>query len=97
MARKTDGYYFVTSKVDYLKVEGDLALWSWYSILKDYAKRFNMDKHGFVRVRSDIFADDYGVDRMKVWRYNKKLEDKGLLKLDRKHRGGRTWIGFKLV
>ena len=96
MVQKYDGFYFMTDKLDYVKVGGDLALWSWYSILKDYAKRFRKDRHGYTRVGSDMFADDYGIDRTTVWRYNRKLEDKGLLELDRAYRGGRTWIGFKL-
>lgn len=82
---------------DIPKVDGDLALAFWYSILKDYAKRMKKDKDGFIRVSSKVFEFDYGVNRMKIWRYNKRLEDKGLVSVDRAARGGRTWIGFKLT
>lgn len=84
-------------KRDLSRVDGDFALLLWYSILKDYAKRMNQDKNGFVRVSSKVFELDLNADRMKVWRYNKKLEDKGLIAVDRVSRGGRTWIGFKLI
>lgn len=97
MVHEYDGFYFITNKLDYAKVGGDFALAYWYAVLKDYRKRFKVDPHGFTRVSSETFLDDFGLDRVKVWRYNRKLEDKGLLKLDRKKRGGRTWIGFKLI
>ena len=82
---------------DYGLVYGDFALWSWYSIIKDYVRLCKKDERGYTRVSTARFARDYGVDRMKIWRYNKKLEDKGLIRVDKKCRGGRTWIGFKLV
>lgn len=82
---------------DVHKVDGDLGLALWYALLKDYRRRFRKDKLGFIRVPSKVFKYDTGADRMKVWRYNKKLEDKGLVIVDRVARGNRTWIGFKLV
>lgn len=87
----------ITKKADLAKVGGSTKLFFWYSVLKDYRKRFKRDKHGFTRVSSQVFSDDYGFDRKKVWRYNKELEDKGLVEIDRVHRGGRTWIGFRIV
>lgn len=82
---------------DVAKVDGDLRLACWYAFLKDYRNRFKKDKLGFVRVPSEVFRFDLGADRKKVWRYNKKLEDKGLIIVDRVARGGRTWIGFKII
>ena len=79
------------------KVGGDLALAFWYSILKNYAMRMKKDKHGFIRVSSNVFKFDLDADRKKVWRYNKRLEDKGLITVDRAKRGGTTWIGYKFV
>ena len=82
---------------DVLKVDGDLRLALWYAALKDYRRRFKKDKNGFVRVPSKVFRFDFGADRKKVWRYNRKLEDKGLIVVDRVSRGGRTPIGFKII
>ena len=84
-------------KRDLHKVDGDLALLAWYVILKDYANRLGKDKRGFTRVSSKVFSVDLGADRKKVWRYNKKLEDKGLIVVDRVARGRSTWIGFKII
>jgi len=94
---RSDGFWVASSRLDYARVEGDFFLWIWYSVLKDYAKRFKKDRFGFTRVDSQVFEEDYNLDRRKVWRYNRKLEDKGLLVIDRVKRGGRTWLGFKLV
>lgn len=87
----------LTTKADLAKVGGSARLFFWYSALKDYKRRFKRDRHGFIRVPSSVISQDYGFDRVKVWRYNKELEDKGLIKVDRIHRGGRTWIGYRLV
>lgn len=84
-------------KRDIERVDGDLALLAWYVILKDYANRMPPDKRGFTRVSSKVFEVDLKADRMKIWRYNKKLEDKGLIVVDRVARGRSTWIGFKIV
>lgn len=89
--------YMLTTKADFSKVGGDMKLFAWYSILKDYRRRFKIDRHGYTRISSKMFNDDYGFDRNKVWRYNRMLEDKGLLKIDRVKRGGRTWIGYRIV
>ena len=89
--------YFIVKKKDMGKVNQDLALLSWYAILKDYAKRFKKDEKGFIRVPSNAFMEDYSLYHMKIWRYNKKLEDKGLIVVDRASRGGRTWIGYKFI
>lgn len=97
MQKKNGEFYFLTSKNDYARVEGNLAMLSWLSILKDYAKRMRADRYGFVRIRSDTFENDWGLDRVTVWRYNRKLEDIGLIELDHIKRGGRTWVGFRLV
>lgn len=97
MVRKGDGFWVTSSRLDYARCEGDFFLWIWYSVLKDYSKRFKKDCYGFTRVNTQVFADDYNLDRGKVWRYNRKLEDKGLLVIDRVKRGGRTWLGYKLI
>lgn len=89
--------YISAAKVDFGKAGCDPKAFFWYSVLKDYRRRFKRDRHGFTRVPSQVFNDDYGFDRIRVWRYNKMLEDKGLIKVDRVHRGGRTWIGYRLV
>ena len=97
MVREDNKSFIKSERRDYAIVEGDLSMWGWYSIMKNYARVCKRDQYGFYRVSSQRFADDWGLDRIKVWRYNRKLEDKGLLKIDRRKRGGRTWIGFKLV
>lgn len=90
--------YPITCDLDDLtRVGGNMNLAYWYALLKDYRKRFKKDKLGFVRVPSQVFRFDMGADRKKVWRYNKKLEDKGLIIVDRTARGGRTWIGYKII
>lgn len=89
--------YISTPKSDIKRFDGELGLLMWYSILKDYYRRLRHDKNGFVRVSSKIFKEDINADRMKVWRYNKKLEDKGLIVVDRVARGRKTWIGFKII
>lgn len=90
-------YPFPVNYEDIPKFDGNLRLAVWYALLKDYSKRFKKDKYGFVRVPSKVFRFDMGADRKKVWRYNKKLEDKGFIVIDRVARGGRTWIGYKIV
>jgi len=97
MVRNIDKSYIIAERSDYALVEGDFMIWSWYSILKNYVRICKRDNHGYTRVSSQRFADDWGVDRHTVWRYNRKLEGKGLIKIDRKRRGGRTWVGFKLI
>jgi biotin operon repressor len=97
MVRNNDKTYIIAERSDYALAEGDFLAWSWYSILKNYTRLCKRDNHGYTRVSSKKLADDWGVDRQTVWRYNRKLEDKGLIRLDRGHRGGRTWVGFKLV
>lgn len=97
MQETESDYYFWADRRDLEKVGGDLALWFWYAKLKDYAKRFKKDKNGYVRVPPDVFAEDLLFNKKKVQRYNKKLEDKGLIKTDKVRRGGRTWAGYKLV
>ena len=84
-------------KRDLDKVDGDWALAYYYAILKDYSNRLVQDKKGFTRVSSKVFEKDLKADRMKIWRYNKKLEDKGLIVVDRGARGRSTWIGFKIT
>lgn len=90
-------YVLLSAKKDFERVGKSERLFFWYTVLKDYRKRFKRDKYGFTRVPSAVMKLDYGYDRIKVWRYNKELEDKGLIKVDRVHRGGRTWIGYRLV
>ncbi len=84
-------------KRDLEKLDGDWSLAFYYTVLKDYANRLNRDKKGFTRVSSKVFEADLKANRMKIWRYNKKLEDKGLIVVDRAARGRSTWIGFKMV
>lgn len=90
-------YFLRVYKSQIVRFEGDLALALWYSALKDYTKRFKPDKHGFVRVSSEVFNNDWGYCRMKIWRLNKKLEEKGFITVDRVSRGGRSFIGFKIL
>lgn len=94
--KKDDRFYIVT-KNDIWKVDGDIKLLAWYSNLKDYARRYKKDKNGFIRIPPEVYNDDIGVTRRTIRRYNKKLEDKGLIEIDRVRRGGRTWAGFKLI
>ncbi len=89
-------YYFKLYMPDVKKTNGDLALLAWYSALKDYAKRFRRDKNGFTRVSSAVFEKDFGINRVKVWRMNKKLAELGLIILDTAS-GGRNWVGFKVL
>lgn len=82
---------------DLTKVKGDLRLLAWYAILKSYSGRFKKDKDGFTRISSEIFLTDWQMERISVWRYNKSLEELGLIIVDKKHRGGRTWMGYKII
>lgn len=95
--KQVDAMCYTTQKNDVTRVGGDLRALAWYSALKDYAKRFRRDKTGFIRVPSYIMAEDFCTNRTQVWRYNKMLEDKGLILLDHTHRGGRTWVGFRFI
>ena len=97
MVRNKKEFYFTIDIRDLEKVDGDLALLLWYSKLKDYAKRFRSDKFGFVRIPPNIYTQDTGINKKQVQRYNKKLEDKGLIGVDKVHRGGRTWAGIRLI
>lgn len=94
---QNENYYLPIAKADFQKVGGDFKSFVWLGLLKDYRRRFKRDRYGFTRVPSNVFLDEFGADRVKVWRYNKILEDKGLIKVDRKHRGGRTWIGYRII
>ena len=89
--------YVVVKKKDAHKVNNNPALLLWYSKLKDYSRRFKLDKTGFVRIPPSYYEEDAMVDRRTVKRYNKQLEDKGLIVVDKVKRGGRTWAGFRLV
>ena len=84
-------------KRDLDKLDGDWSLAFYYAVLKDYSNRLNADKKGFTRVSSKMFEADLKANRMKIWRYNKRLEDKGLIVVDRVARGRSTWIGYKLI
>lgn len=94
---KDQDVYVMVSKKDAHKVDNNPVLLLWYSKLKDYSKRFKPDKNGFIRIPPSYYEEDAMVDRRTVKRYNKKLEDKGLIEVDKIRRGGRTWSGFKLV
>lgn len=89
--------YMLIKKADFGKSGADPKVFFWYEVLKDYRRRFRKDRFGFIRVPSQVFFEDYGFDRIRVWRYNRLLEDKGLIELDKVHRGGRTWIGFRII
>lgn len=97
MVQKKVEPYLVTMKRDLQRLDYDFRLTFWLSILKDYARRFKPDKLGYIRVPIDIIEADYKMYRVKIWRYNRELEDKGLLKIDRTIRGGRTWMGFRFI
>lgn len=93
-------YFIKVSKRDLANQEkfgGDLRAVLWYSAMKDYAKRLGKDKLGYTRVSSATIKQDFGFDRMRVWRYNQDLEKRGLIAVDKASRGGRTWIGFKIL
>ena len=81
---------------DVSRFEGDLQLCFWYSALKNYAKVFKADSSGFHRVSSKTIEEDFGFNRLRVWRYNQRLAEKGFIELDKK-RGGNTWMGFKII
>lgn len=89
--------YFIITKSDVKKVGGDIKLLLWYSKLKDYASRISKDETGFIRVPPEMYDVDINMNRRTVRRYNKRLEDKGLIVVDKVKRGGRTWAGFRLV
>lgn len=89
-------YFLRINKSQIVRFEGDLALVLWYSALKDYARRFKPDKHGFVRITSHLINEDYGLDKQKIRRLNRKLEKMNLIVIDNVTRGGRTPIGFKI-
>lgn len=82
---------------DVSKFGNDAALLVWYSALKAYAEAFEKDKLGFTRVSPGTIQQDFGYNHVRVWRYNKKLEDKGLIIVDKRNRGGRTWMGYRLI
>lgn len=96
MVRDKAEPYVLVRKSDIMKL-GDFRLATWLSVLQDYAKRFKRDKFGYIRVPIDVIKEDYGLYRTKVWRYNKQLEDKGFIKVDRTSRGGRTWMGYRFI
>lgn len=97
MVQKNDGYYFFIDRKDMPKFGRNHKMLVWYSILKDYSRRFKKDKTGYVRIPPKIYMSDYGISKKTFQRYNRKLEDKGLIVVDKVHRGGRTWAGFKLI
>lgn len=97
MGANKNKLYLCVDNEDLHKVDWDFGLLFWYSKLKDYAKRFNRDDNGYVRIPPHIYEEDLGMNKKKFQRYNKKLEDKGLIKTDKAHRGGRTWAGYKLI
>lgn len=89
-------YYIKVDRRTIIEFEGDLAMAVWYSALRDYARRFKPDELGFTRVASSVFKKDFGFCRMKVWRFNQKLEKLGHIIVDKVARGGRRYIGFKI-
>lgn len=90
--------YFVNIDLNILKrFRENQKLLYWYIALKDYAQRFKPDRYGYVRIPTDAITSDYGIDRTTAWRYNRHLEDKGYIKIDRKHRGGHTWMGVRFI
>ena len=90
-------YYWRVNKTDFESAHGDLGLLMWISILKDYEKRFRHDNAGFVRVPYQTFERDLGYNRVRVWRWNRRAEEAGLIAADRTTRGGRTWMGYKII
>lgn len=97
MVQKTAEPYLIVKKSDLRKLGNDFRLAFWLSALKDYARRFKRDKFGYIRVPIEMIEEDYGLYKVKIWRYNKELEDKGLVKIDRTIRGGRTCMGFRFI
>ena len=89
-------YFLRVDKAQIAQFKGDLALAIWYSALRDYAQRFKPDKYGFIRISNRLIATDYGLDKQKIRRMNKRLEKLNLIVLDDIARGGRIPIGFRL-
>ena len=94
-------YYFKVDKSLIQKCNGDLSMALWYSALVDYAKRFRPDETGYTRVSIKSIIDDLGFPessgRMRIWRLNQKLEDEGYIAVDKVARGGRRYMGFKVL
>lgn len=88
--------YVIINFDDVARFEGDLQLCFWYSALKNYARTFRADKSGFHRISTKTIEEDFGFNRMRIWRYNQRLAERGLIALDKK-RGGNTWMGFKII
>lgn len=94
---KHDDIYVKVDKRDIEKFGGNLSLLMWYSKLKDYSRRFKPDKSGYIRIPPSYYIEDAMVDIRTIKRYNRQLEDKGLIEVDKIRRGGRTWSGFRIV
>lgn len=92
-----DDIYVKVDKRDIKKFGSNLSLLMWYSKLKDYSRRFKPDKSGYIRIPPSYYTEDVLLDIRTIKRYNKQLEDKGLIKVDKIRRGGRTWSGFRIV
>lgn len=89
-------YFLRVDKTQIAQFKGDLALAIWYSALKDYAQRFKPDKYGFIRISNRLIASDYGLDKQKIRRMNKRLEELNLIAVDNVARGGRIPTGIKI-
>lgn len=91
-------YYFKLDKRTLPTIfNGDLASWAWYYSLKDYTKRFRADKYGYIRISNQIIMRDFGFDRFRAYKLNKKLESLGLIEIDSIKRGKRIPTGIKIT
>lgn len=93
-------YFFTVSNSDLDKVGGNFELLCWYSALSRYADNFKPDSQGFTRVASSVFESDFGVDRFKALRLNKKLAELGLIQYDqggRRGKGKENLTGIKII
>lgn len=78
------------------KVRGDPALMLWYGALRDYARKFKPDKTGYIRLSKAVVDSDYGINRRQIQRMNGRLEELGLIEIDKLQRGGRTPMGYRI-
>lgn len=91
-------YYIKVPKQIIFEFNGDFTLALWYATLIDYSKRFKPDELGFTRIAVKSILEDLGItERTKVWRLNKKLVERGYIAVDKVARGGRRFMGFKIL
>lgn len=90
-------YYFQVDESNIKKTEGDFFLLCWYSALLNYSKRLKRDGQGYVRIFSSVYQNDFNLNRAKVWRMNRRLEELGLIQLKKGGKGAKDALGFKIL